>query len=169
MKNMLNKVAQIAALVMVVTAIAVVGHEVIATEVNGIVIEDAFARARPGSAKMGGAFLKITNTNDDDDMVLSVSADIAKRTELHTHLMKDGVMRMTKVDSILVPAGQSVMFKPGGYHVMMMGLTSEMAKGSHFTVTLSFKNAGDIEVMVPVMAAGAMGGMKHMKPMKHSN
>ena len=72
-------------------------------------------------------------------------------------------MRMTKVDSIAVPAGQTVALQPGGYHVMMMGLKSEMAKGSHFKVTLSFKNAGDIEVMVPVMAAGAMGGMKHMK------
>lgn len=165
MKKMLNKMTRLAAFAMVLAMAAVVTQDAVAAEANGIVVEDAFARARPGSAKMGGAFLKITNMNTTDDTLLSASAEVAKRTELHTHLMKDGVMSMTKVDMIPVPAGKSVMLKPGGYHVMMMGLTSALEKGSHFKVTLTFKNAGDITVMVPVKDAGAMGGMKHK--MKH--
>ncbi len=151
----------LAAVTIMLAAAIVLSNETLATEVNGITVEDAFARARPGAAKMGGAFLKITNNNAEDDVVLSAVSSIAKRTELHTHLMKDGVMSMTKLESIPVPAGKSVMFKPGGYHVMMMGLKEKMVKGSHFKVTLTFKNAGDIEIMVPVMDAGAMGVMKH--------
>lgn len=161
MKKLLNKMTRLAAFAMIVAAAGIAAENTIAAEVNGIVVEDPFARARPGSAKMGGAFLKITNTNASDDALVSARTDVAKRTELHTHMMQDGVMRMSQVDMIPLLAGKTVMLKPGGYHVMMMGLTSALEKGSDFKLTLSFRHAGDITVMVPVKDAGAMGVMKH--------
>ena len=119
-----------------------------------ISIEQPFARATPGLVKNGAAFLTIRNTGPADRL-LSAESGVAKRTELHTHLMQDGVMRMRRVEAIDVPSGGAVMLKPGGDHVMLMGLTAPLKKGQSFELTLIFEKAGRVPVTVGVAGVGA--------------
>lgn len=140
---------------------------------GGIKVEDAWARATPGLAKNGGAYFVAKNSGKEGDRIVGVSSGVSARTELHTHLNDNGVMRMRQVDGVDVPAGGEVAFKPGGYHIMFIGLHKPLKKGQRFPVTLMFEKAGKQTVDVNVMAVGAMkGGMHHemkhdMKP-KHS-
>jgi hypothetical protein len=62
------------------------------------------------------------------------------------------MMTMVEVPSVDVPAGGTVEFKPGGYHVMFMDLTGTPATGSTIDLTLVFKNAGSITVKAEVRA-----------------
>jgi len=129
-------------------------------------VEDAWARASAGKARAGAAFLTIKNAGAADKLV-SAKANISKKVELHTHLHQDGVMKMRQVESVAVGKGMT-MLKPGGDHVMFMGLNEGLKEGSTFPLTLVFEKAGEINVDVKVMKAGAMGAMKHdMKKMKH--
>jgi copper(I)-binding protein len=131
-------------------------------EMAGVKVVNAWARATPGMAKNGGAYLTIRNPGKQADRLVAAKGDVAKRVELHTHLMEDGVMRMREVPGIDIPAGGSVTFKPGSYHVMMIGLHKPLKKGDNFSVTLVFEKAGEIETDVRVMEVGAMKGhMKH--------
>ena len=102
-----------------------------------------------------------------EDRLLAASTTIAERTELHTHQMDDkGVARMRKVSHIDLPSNERVMLKPGGYHVMLMGLTAPLKEGESFSLTLRFENTGDLTFDVPVAGPGAMGGgMQHGKGM----
>ena len=132
----------------------------------GIQIENAWARATPGMSKNGGAYFTAKNTGKEMDRIVGVSADVSVKTELHTHLNDNGVMRMRQVEGVDVPAGGEVMFKPGSYHIMFIGLHKPLKEGDRFPVTLMFEKAGKKTVEINVMGIGAMkGGMKHdMKP-----
>lgn len=127
-----------------------------------VTVENAWARATPGLAKNGGAYFTAVNTGKYTDRIVGVSSDMAARTELHMHLNDDGVMRMRRVDGVNLPAGGKVTFKPGGYHIMFIGLYKPLKKGTRFPVTLMFEKAGKRTIDVEVMSVGALrGGMKH--------
>ena len=149
-----------------------------------IEIVDPYARSSGMMAMAGAAFFEIRNTGDEDDRLISATAGVYKKVELHTHIdAGDGVMKMREVEGgFPVPAGESHMLQRGGDHVMFLGLTTQFEQGMTFPLTLVFEKAGEITVDVPVdlerkggMAHGKMdhGKMDHGKmdhgSMKHSN
>jgi len=125
---------------------------------GGLVILDAWARATP--AKAGGAFLTIRNDGDTADQLTGASSTIAPMVGVHETIADNGVMKMRPVGSIDLPPHQTVMLKPGGYHVMLMGLANPLKEGDTFPLDLTFAHAGKVTVTVTVKAAGAMGEMK---------
>lgn len=107
--------------------------------------------ARPGLAEgNSGVFFEINNPTKTDDRLLSASSDVAGAVELHQTTMEDGVMKMTPQEFVSVPAGEQVAFKPGDYHVMLIGLKDALNVGDSFTLTLNFENAGAIVIEVSV-------------------
>lgn len=130
-----------------------------------VTVSDVWARASAGMANAGAAFMTIHNPNTHDHVLVGAAADVSKRIELHTHTMVDGVMKMREVEGgIPVPAGDTTMLQPGGYHVMFMGLHAPLKEGASFPLTLTFTGDRTITVDVKVMSPGAMGGaMDHGK------
>jgi copper(I)-binding protein len=112
-------------------------------------VEAAWARPTVAGQSGGGGFLKITG-GSTPDRLLSASAGIAKSTELHTMELDGNVMRMRAIDAIDVPAGQTVELKPGGRHVLFMGLKQTLKSGTSFPLTLRFEKAGEVKVDVKV-------------------
>ncbi|MAY31427.1 MAG: copper chaperone PCu(A)C [Rhodovulum sp.] len=119
---------------------------------EGIVVEDAYARASTPTAKSGAAFMVLMNTSDQDDRLIGAKSDVAARVELHTHReIADGVMKMMEVEEgFVIPAGGSHMLARGGDHVMFMGLNEPFADGDTVAVTLVFEHAGEVAVEIPV-------------------
>jgi copper(I)-binding protein len=117
-----------------------------------ITVTDAYARAASPSAKAGAAFMVIENTGTSEDRLVSAASEVAQRVELHTHKdMGDGVMRMVHVEEgFAIPPGGSHVLQRGGDHVMFMGLTQSLIQGETVEVVLTFENAGDVTLQVPV-------------------
>ena len=128
--------------------------------IGGITVENPWARATTSMAKTGAAFMTIRNGGTEPDRLVAVTSGVAKRAGLHQTLMEGGVMKMRPAGAVEVPAGGVARLEPGGYHVMFTGLAAPLRKGASFPLTLRFEKAGEIEVEVVVMKAGAMGGMK---------
>lgn len=127
-----------------------------------VTADAAWARASAGAARTGAAYLTLTNRGADADRLVAVSTPKARQAEFHTHLNENGIMRMRKVDSIDLGAGETIAFAPGGLHVMLMGLTGPLAEGETFPITLTFEHAAPLTVEVTVQGVGAMGaGMPH--------
>jgi periplasmic copper chaperone A len=112
-------------------------------------VEQAWARPTASGQQGGGGFLSITSASAD--RLLGGSTALAERFELHTMAMKGDVMEMRQLDAIELPAGKTVEFKPGGLHVMFVGLKRPLALGSKVPVTLKFEKAGDVKVEFDVM------------------
>ena len=126
-----------------------------ASEAKSLTVKGAFARATIGKGRVGAAYLEIHNASSTKDRLVGASTEAAKRAELHTHLHEAGVMKMRPIEGIDVPAHGMAALKPGGDHVMLMGLSAPLREGSHFPLILTFEKAGDIFVMVMVGGVGA--------------
>ena len=126
-----------------------------------IIIEDPYARSSSPAARVGAAFMVIRNTGNEDDRLIAASSDAAKRIELHTHVITDGVAKMMEVEGgFVVPAHGEVLLQRGGYHVMMMGLTAPFVQGEALTLDLVFEKAGEMQLVVPIDSE-RQGNMNH--------
>ena len=120
-----------------------------------IQVATPFMRAAPVAGGNGAAFFVLTN-HGDADRLIAAESDVSKTVELHTHVKDGDVYRMRKVDGITIPMHGTAELKPGGDHVMFMGLNAVLKEGSVVPLTLVFEKAGKIKIDVPVQAAGAM-------------
>src|SRR5215470_12830029 len=146
-----RKVLAVAAcLVITSTALAQTGQ---------LEVSNAWARATPAKAENGVAFLTIRTPTPD--RLVSASSPVAKKAELHTMEMAGMVMKMRPLAGLDIPAGQPVALKPGGEHIMLIGLQQPLREGQSFTLTLNFEKAGARTVSVAIEKAGAMSGMRH--------
>lgn len=119
-------------------------------------IEEPFARAVPPGQPNSAAFMTLNNHGDQDARIISASSNVSEVTELHTHTEVDGVMQMRQIDAIDIPAGGTTELKPGGLHVMLIGLNQNLAEGDSVELTLSFEDGTEKQLDVPV---------KHVMPM----
>jgi copper(I)-binding protein len=128
-------------------------------KVGSLVIEAPWARATPGGAKVAGGYLKITNTGKEPDRLTGGTLPIASAVEVHEMAMEKDVMKMRHLaDGLEIKAGQSVELKPGGYHLMFMGLSDGLKAGRTVKGTLVFQKAGRVEVEFKVAPLGAQSG-----------
>lgn len=138
--------------------------------VGSITVLHPWARATPGPAKAGAGYLGIKNDGAIADKLVKAESNLSKRTELHTHLMDGGIMKMVHIEEgVEVPAGQEVTFEPGGLHVMFMGLKGPFKEGESLPITLYFEKAGKVDVELIVKAVGAKTGDDMKKKMKHNH
>lgn len=124
-------------------------------KIGTIVIEQAWARA--SLTANGAAYVSVRNTGTATDQLIGIRTPVAKRAEMHTHLMDKGIMRMRPLKAIEVNPGAPAVMRPGGDHIMLMGLTRKLKRGERFPITLRFANAGEITVMATVAGPGASG------------
>ncbi|MBV8506016.1 MAG: copper chaperone PCu(A)C [Alphaproteobacteria bacterium] len=118
-------------------------------------VADAWAGATPGKAENGAAYVSITSPTAD--RLVSASTPVAKTAELHTMSMQGMVMKMRPISGVDIPAGQPISLKPGGDHIMLMGLNQPLREGQSFPLTLNFEKAGPRTVTVTVEKVGAKG------------
>lgn len=96
-------------------------------------------------------YLVLVNGTGADDELLSASSDIAEAVELHLSQMgPNGEMQMIPQSSVPLAAGEEVEFKPGGLHIMLIGLKQDLKVGDQFEVTLHLGNHADIRLTVEV-------------------
>jgi hypothetical protein len=118
-------------------------------------VDNAWAGATPGKAENGAAYVTITSPTAD--RLVSASTPVAKKAELHTMSMQGMVMKMRPISGVDIPPGQPLSLKPGGEHIMLMGLNQPLREGQSFPLTLGFEKAGPHTVTVTVEKAGAKG------------
>ena len=128
---------------------------------NAIKIENAYTRATVPGQQVAGGFMKIENKGASVDQLVSASSPVAGEVQLHEMAMDGNVMKMRQVKDIAVPAGGAVELKPGGLHLMFMGIKAPLTTGETVPVKLKFAKAGELEVKMPVNAMGNAGAMKH--------
>jgi periplasmic copper chaperone A len=126
--------------------------EVAAASDMDISISDDWLAATPAGARVAAGYLTIVNAASAPDRLVAASSPRAARVEVHEMVMEDQMMRMRRVTALDVPAGGSVSLKPGGLHLMFMGVERSFREGERVQVTLTFQNAGTVTRSVEVRA-----------------
>ena len=120
-----------------------------------LAVVDAWARATPPGAGVAAAYLTIDNAGGGADRLLGASSDAAGRVEVHETRRDGELMRMRKAEPLDIPAGERVVFGPGGLHVMLMELKEPLRQGDTLPLTLRFEHAGEVRVQARILAGDA--------------
>ncbi|MBV8649363.1 copper chaperone PCu(A)C [Paludibacterium sp.] len=133
-----------------------------------LTIDGAWARSTASKAANGAVYLNISNGGSEADKLLSVSSNVAGKTQIHQTSLDNGMMRMRALtDGVAIAPGQPVHFSPGGLHIMLLDLKAPLKLGDHFTLTLTFARAGTVDIPVEVRDMPAGGGMQMGMSMSH--
>jgi copper(I)-binding protein len=84
--------------------------------------------------------MKIKNADSADHSLINAHSAAAANVELHNHVMEDGMMKMRRQDTVELPQGETVVFEPGGLHIMLIGLTGPMNSGESVDIELEFED-----------------------------
>lgn len=115
-----------------------------------IMIHESWARASIGNAPNSAAYMTVMTHGESGDKLVGAATPAAETAELHNHIMEEGIAKMRPVDVIEVMPDEPVTLGPGGLHIMLMGLKGELEAGDTFPLTLTFENAGEVKVDVPI-------------------
>jgi copper(I)-binding protein len=155
---MLRTITAAAAALLLVTAAT--AQDIV---VGDLTISAPFTRATLPNAPVAGGFLTIANAGSGDDRLIAATSSVAAEVQIHEMSMEGDVMRMRALpDGLVVPAGATVELTPGGYHLMFLTPNAPFALGTTVPVTLTFAEAGEVQVELPVLdAAAATAAMPH--------
>jgi len=142
-------------------ALSAVAHSFKLGEID---IGHPYARPTREGQMVGAGYLKLANKGPVDRLV-SATSPAAGSVEIHSMSMEGDVMKMRQIDAIELATGQTVELKPGGYHLMLMGLKAPLKVGEKFPLTLKFEKSGEVVVTVnveePKSKSEATGAHKH--------
>jgi hypothetical protein len=116
-----------------------------AAAMEPVTVSDTWVKS--ADSGMTAMFGMIKNTGSTDVTVVSATSDAADMLELHEVVMVDGAMKMQpKKGGFTIPAGGTHELKPGGDHVMFMGLKNPVKAGDPVTVVLSLSDGSKVTV-----------------------
>ena len=127
---------------------------------GSVTVENPYARAVPAGQPNSAAFMVLKNTSNQDRAVVNATSNASKVVELHTHKKEGGMMRMRQIEKIVVKANSETVLKPGGLHVMFIGLVQSFKAGNKVEFELEFDNGEKVKVTAPIKM---VAGMKMMK------
>lgn len=120
-----------------------------------IQLRDPWTRATPPGAEVVAGYLEVRNTGKEADRIVGASSPAAARVELHVTAREGAATKMKEAPALELSARKHLMLRPGGAHLMLIGLKQPLLKGQHIPLSLRFERAGEMHVELEVMAASA--------------
>lgn len=152
MSNVLRRAFGAGVFFVLAFAFNAVAHEYALGELK---IVHPWGRATPPGATTAAAYLKFVNDGSKPFRFVSGSSPVAERVEVHTMTMDGGVMRMRPLGALDIPAGATVELKPGGMHLMLIGLKRPIMVEETIPVTLTFEGGATVTVDLSIEGMGA--------------
>lgn len=127
-----------------------------------IEVDHPYARAVPPGQMNSAAFMDLNNTGKKQVALIRADSSVAETVEMHTHKHgENGEMQMRQIPQITMFAKERVVLKPGGHHIMLIGLKKALAEGDTIDLTLEFDDGSKQELTVPVKTVMSAMGEKH--------
>jgi periplasmic copper chaperone A len=129
---------------------------------DNIVISDAWVREVPPGTSMSAGYMTIENKATNDDKLIGISSDVAESAELHiSKVDENGVATMEMIKILDLPSGEAIELKPGGMHIMLIGLKESLVGKDSVKLNLNFEKSGEVKVEAPVKSSGSPAGRHH--------
>lgn len=131
----------------IICILAVLGK---ANAESNVSVSDGYIKASIPGSDVSAAYMTIANKHDKDITLQKITSSISDQIEMHEHTMADGMMRMRKVDNIIIAANSSVKLQPSGLHLMIFSLKQQLHENDVKTLTLHFSNLTKVNIQLPV-------------------
>jgi copper(I)-binding protein len=143
-------------LIVLALAALAAAAEARSARVLNIEVSDVWSRATPPTANAGVAYVAVTNQGGEADRIVAVEATVAPRAEMHMHVMDGDIASMRLVQAVEVHPSETIAFRPGGLHIMLVDLKAPLKEGETFPLTLVFERSGRVRVDISIGKPGAM-------------
>jgi copper(I)-binding protein len=120
-----------------------------------LTVRHPWTRATPPGATVAAGYMEIRNSGKELDRLLGAATPLAERVELHVQLREGDVLKMREAKDLEAPARQRLVLRPGGSHLMIVGLKKPFVKGESVPITLRFEKAGELQIELEVQALGS--------------
>ena len=117
---------------------------------HNIELRDAWLRETPPGATNSAIYGELVNSTAGEEVLLSISSDVAKYVMLHRTSSEQQVMRMIHVEKLVVAPKSRVVLSPGGLHLMLTGLRRSLVEGDRVVVQLHFRSGIEIDAVAKV-------------------
>lgn len=117
-------------------------------------VEQLHINTMPPGQTSAAAYMSISNNSDKTLVLNYLHSPIATDVEVHRVVYDQGMMQMRKVNHLSIDPGVTIHFKPGGYHLMLMGIENAPQPGDTFTITLEFEAGYTITGVAEVRSPG---------------
>ena len=117
---------------------------------EGLLWEDAWVRSMPPGTEVAAAYGRITNQSDQTVVITAMSSSVGEAAQIHDVIADGDQRRMVQLDAISLAAGESTEFKPGGQHIMLLGVTAPPPEGSRVELCLLTANSAERCTSAPV-------------------
>ena len=113
--------------------------------------DEVRVRAVPPGANISAVFMNVKNNTSTDLAIVSVDSSVADSVELHNNSTEDGKMKMRRIDQIKLNANSEIKLKPGGLHIMLIGLKRPLVEGDKIDLRVNLSDATSQSLEVPVV------------------
>jgi copper(I)-binding protein len=121
-------------------------------EPGKLTIVDVRARPAPLAGGTGAVYFTVLNGLDNDVQLVSAATTAANVVETHETISENGVMKMIPLpDGYTATAGEALVLKPGGKHIMLIDVVEPLEPGDAIELTVNFDNGESIDLTVPVL------------------
>ena len=103
------------------------------------------------------AYMRISNRGDSDISLVSANSPSASQISFHTTVIAEEQARMEALPELRIAAGSTLELTPGSIHIMLMGLSEDLAPGSRITLSLQDDRGGIYALEMPVMTSMMSG------------
>tara|TARA_B100000809_G_C14864617_1_gene433218 strand:+ start:64 stop:549 length:486 start_codon:yes stop_codon:yes gene_type:complete len=138
------------AIVLFFTLLNISGDTIAVEHNSNVIIEAPYARASIPGTSVTSAYMSIKNKGNEALILIGVSSSFSDRIEIHQHTMSDGMMKMRKVDQLVIEAQSSVVLQPMGYHLMIFNVKKALLPKEDVSLTFHFKQQKDLVIIIPV-------------------
>jgi periplasmic copper chaperone A len=121
------------------------------SNMDSVMIKQVQIRAMPPGSPSSAAYLVMHNHSDKDQVLVAAEMNDVTNVEIHQHVMVDGNMQMRQVEKVIIPAGEVIVFAPGGFHIMLIGLERPFKVGENVPLSLTFESGDVITVNAKVV------------------
>jgi copper(I)-binding protein len=145
-----------------VIAAMAISTQLVAEPMVIISVDNSWIRQAPPNAKVLAAYLELTNSSDKTHSLIKISSDKFEKIEIHRSSTHEGMVHMQQQDKVLIPAGQKIMFEPGGLHLMLINPKQRLKIGDQVPLKFWFENDSTINVSTPVLKRKTKESHSHL-------
>ena len=117
---------------------------------DSIEVTNPWVNQTPPSTMSNAGYMEITNNTDSLVTLQSIQSPQFGMSHVHQTKLENGLMKMTPVHGLEIPANESVTLEPGGFHIMMMNRTESLNTGDEVELNLKFSDGQEISVKAQV-------------------
>ncbi len=118
---------------------------------HDLVFHGAYSFETFSNKGAAAAYVSIFNNSKRDIIINSLKSEIAQKVEIHNIVIENEIVKMRKIEKLLVKAQEAIYMQPGGMHIMLMGLNRKLDDGSSFSIFFATDDNISKEVKVMVL------------------